>query len=73
MSGFALVVDEDHVVAFAPPAVGVLQHAQRHAHQVAAAARLQVDVVQPAIEIELGALADSPARTAPLCRYCAWK
>src|SRR5436309_2314058 len=42
--GLAFVVDEDHVVAFAPPAVGVLQHAERYAHQVAAAARLHVDV-----------------------------
>ena len=47
-----ILIDEDHLVAFTPPGVGVLQHAQGDAHQVAAAARLQVDVVQLAVRVE---------------------
>jgi hypothetical protein len=51
--GFALIVDEDHLVAFAPPAIRVLQHSQGHAHQVALAARFHVDVILLSVQVEL--------------------
>ena len=47
-----IIVDEDHVVSFAPPAVRVLQHTERDAHQVTAAARFHVDVVLLAVGIQ---------------------
>ena len=48
-----LVIDEYHVVAFAHPAIRVLQNAQRDAHQMSAAARFHVSVIIFAIWIQL--------------------
>ena len=46
-----LVVDENHFVAFAPPILMVLHDAQRHAEQMAAAARFAIDVIELAVEV----------------------
>src|ERR1019366_6531647 len=46
-----LVVDENHLVAFAPPILLVLHDAQRHAQQMAAATGLAIDVIELAIEV----------------------
>ena len=46
-----LPIDEEHVVAFAPPAVLILQHRHGHADKVAAPGRFHPDVVAFAIQI----------------------
>ena len=50
--GLRFIVDENHVVAFAEPVVGVLQDAQGDAHQMAAPARFGEDVVVLAVGIQ---------------------
>ena len=46
-----LPIDEEHVVAFAPPAILILQHRHGHAHKVPASGCFHPDVVAFAIQI----------------------
>ena len=71
MVGCAVAVDEDHVVAFAEPAVGVLQDAVGDADEMAAAGGFEEDVVAFAIQIFVAGVGDFLQGAA--WRYWAWK
>ena len=53
--GLSVAVDEEHVVAFAEPAIGVLEDALGDADEVAAAGGFKEDIVVGAVEILVAA------------------